>query len=67
MLDLSRIEAGKLTLRPTSFDLRALVAEAVDLMAAAARDKPIALSCSLPPDAARARAAAIRCACASCW
>ena len=34
MLDLSRIEAGKLTLRHTPFDLRALVGEAVDLMAA---------------------------------
>jgi signal transduction histidine kinase/CheY-like chemotaxis protein len=50
VLDLSRIEAGKLTLRQAVFDLRALVGEAVDLMAAIARDKPILLDCSLPPD-----------------
>ena len=49
VLDLSRIEAGKLTLRHTPFDLRALVGEAVDLMAAIARDKPIMLDCLLPP------------------
>ncbi len=49
VLDLSRIEAGKLTLRHTPFDLRALVGEAVDLMAAVARDKPIVLDCSFPP------------------
>jgi signal transduction histidine kinase/ActR/RegA family two-component response regulator len=56
VLDLSRIEAGKLTLRQTPFDLRALVGEAVDLMAAVARDKPIVLDCSLP-DALPARVA----------
>ena len=49
VLDLSRIEAGKLTLRHTPFDLRALVGEAVDLMATIARDKPIMLDSSLPP------------------
>jgi len=49
VLDLSRIEAGKLTLRHMPFDLRALVGEAVDLMAAIARDKPIVLDCMLPP------------------
>jgi signal transduction histidine kinase/CheY-like chemotaxis protein len=48
VLDLSRIESGKLTLRHTPFDLRALVGEAVDLMSAVARDKPILLDCSLP-------------------
>ena len=47
MLDLSRIEASKLTLRATSFDLRALVHEAVDLMATTARGKPVALSCTI--------------------
>ncbi|WP_280155162.1 ATP-binding protein [Piscinibacter sp. XHJ-5] len=50
VLDLSRIEAGKLHLHETSFDLRALVTEAVDLMSATARDKPITLSCTLPQD-----------------
>ena len=41
VLDLSRIEASKLTLHATSFDLRALVHEAVDLMATTARGKPV--------------------------
>ncbi|MCG3190729.1 MAG: Sensor histidine kinase RcsC [Burkholderiaceae bacterium] len=49
VIDLSRIEAGKLTLRHTAFDLRALIDEAMDLMAAIARDKPIALDHRLPP------------------
>ena len=49
VLDLARIEAGKLAIHTTIFDLRALVNEAVDLMANIARDKPIKLSCSLPP------------------
>jgi signal transduction histidine kinase/ActR/RegA family two-component response regulator len=49
VIDLSRIEAGKFTLRNTSFDLRALVDEAMDLMAAIARDKPISLERRLPP------------------
>ncbi|CAN5167468.1 hypothetical protein BH11PSE9_BH11PSE9_24780 [soil metagenome] len=50
VLDLSRIEAGKLTLHTSSVDLRLLVTEAVDLMATVARDKPVTLSCSIPPD-----------------
>jgi signal transduction histidine kinase/ActR/RegA family two-component response regulator len=49
VIDLSRIEAGKFTLRNASFDLRALIDEAMDLMAAIARDKPIALEHRLPP------------------
>jgi len=47
VLDLSRIEASKLTLQLTGFDLRALVHEAVDLMATTARGKPIDLSCTI--------------------
>ena len=47
VVDLSRIEASKLTLHPTSFDLRALVTEVVDLMAATARDKPITVHCTI--------------------
>ena len=50
VIDLSRIEAGKFTLRNTAFDLRALVDEAMDLMAAIARDKPLSLSATLPPE-----------------
>jgi signal transduction histidine kinase/ActR/RegA family two-component response regulator len=49
VLDLSRIEAGKLALHESTFDLRGLVTDAVELMAATARDKPVALSCALPP------------------
>jgi len=47
VLDLSRIEAGKLTLNNTSVDLRALVTEAVDLVGVTARDKPVELSCAV--------------------
>ncbi len=49
VLDLSRIEASKLIIHTTNIDLRALVTEAVDLMAATARDKPVALSCTFSP------------------
>jgi len=48
VLDLSRIEASKLTLQTTTFDLRELVREAVDLMATTARDKPVTLSFTIP-------------------
>ncbi|HEX2542655.1 MAG TPA: ATP-binding protein [Caldimonas sp.] len=44
VLDLSRIEAGKLTLNLASVELRAVVAEAVDLVRMAARDKPVTLT-----------------------
>ena len=47
VLDLSRIEAGKLTLNVTSVDLRALAAEAVDLVGMTVRGKQIALTCSV--------------------
>ncbi|MEP7102149.1 MAG: ATP-binding protein [Burkholderiales bacterium] len=47
VLDLSRIEAGKLTMNIKSVDLRALAVEAVDLAGITARDKPIALSCAV--------------------
>ena len=49
VLDLSRIEAGRLTLHPSSVDLRALITDAVDLMAATARDKPVTLHSHIPP------------------
>ncbi|NRF67092.1 response regulator [Aquincola sp. S2] len=44
VLDLSRIEAGNLTLNLAGVDLRALAAEAVELVQITARDKPIVLS-----------------------
>jgi signal transduction histidine kinase/ActR/RegA family two-component response regulator len=47
VLDLSRIEANKLTLQTTSFDLRALVSAAAELMATTARGKPVTLSCTI--------------------
>jgi signal transduction histidine kinase len=47
VLDLSRIEAGKLTLRDSVVDLRALVAEAVELVRMTARDKPVTLTCTV--------------------
>ena len=49
VLDLSRIEAGKLALSMTSVDLRALVGEAVDLVRITARDKPITVSADVSP------------------
>ncbi len=47
VLDLSRIEAGKLQLHQSSCELQALVADAVDLIDMTARGKPIRLSCSV--------------------
>lgn len=44
VLDLSRIDAGELALNPTRVDLRALVAETIDLVGIASRGKPVALS-----------------------
>lgn len=47
VLDLSRIEAGRLALKPGSVDLRALAAEALDLVQMGARGKPVALESSI--------------------
>jgi signal transduction histidine kinase/ActR/RegA family two-component response regulator len=43
VLDLSRIEAGKLTLSLSSVDLRMLANEVMDLISITARDKPVRL------------------------
>ena len=50
VLDLSRIEASKLTIQSSIFDLRALVVEAVELMATTARDKPVTLTSAIAPE-----------------
>ncbi len=47
VLDLSRIEAGKLSLNITTVDVRELVTETVELMAATGRDRPVALGCEM--------------------
>jgi signal transduction histidine kinase/ActR/RegA family two-component response regulator len=44
VLDMSRIEAGKFTLTPSEVDLRALVDEAVELVAVSVRDKAVDVS-----------------------
>ena len=49
VLDLSRIEAGRLSLNPVAVDLRALVDEAMELVAIGARGKPVALSRHVAP------------------
>ncbi len=44
VLDISRIEAGKLALDRLAFDIRALVEETIDLMSASAHKKGLSLS-----------------------
>lgn len=61
VLDLSRIEAGRLALNPGSVDLRALAAEALELVQMAARGKPVTLESSFSPRLpARVRADPLR-------
>ena len=66
VLDISRIEAGKFTLTPTEVDLRALVDEAVELVAVSIRDKAIERQQRGLAAPGRARRSPTRCACASC-
>ena len=49
ILDFSKIEAGKLEIEPVGFDLRALMEEVVELLAARAHDKGIELALRVPP------------------
>jgi signal transduction histidine kinase/ActR/RegA family two-component response regulator len=49
VLDLSRIEAGRLRLEVVDADIKALIDEAVDLIAVTARDRPVELRCSVSP------------------
>lgn len=48
VLDLARIEAGKLMLNPVLIHPRTLVEEAVDLMAATARTRALDVRCEMP-------------------
>jgi PAS domain S-box-containing protein len=50
LLDLSKIEAGKMTLEMTELNLRATVEEVTALLHRSAADKGLALRCDLPPD-----------------
>ncbi len=52
ILDVSRIEAGKLAIDVRVFPLRGLADEVVELIAAGISDKPIALSVTVAPDVA---------------
>jgi signal transduction histidine kinase/ligand-binding sensor domain-containing protein/CheY-like chemotaxis protein len=50
ILDLSKIEAGKLDLVPESFDLRSSLETAVGMLTVRARQKGIDLACCVEPD-----------------
>ncbi|HRY48228.1 MAG TPA: response regulator [Candidatus Paceibacterota bacterium] len=50
ILDLSKIEAGKMLLESTDFDLREVVETAIDLLAEKARSKNLEINYSLPAD-----------------
>ena len=50
ILDISRIEAGKLTIFETPFEVRELVDSVTDLFAVVARDKGLFLECRIHPD-----------------
>jgi two-component system, sensor histidine kinase and response regulator len=49
ILDLSKIESGRLTLHPTSFSLREVVEDAVKLFAPRAHEKHLELACRIRP------------------
>jgi CheY-like chemotaxis protein len=49
ILDLSRIEAGKLELESVDFDLRRLTKEVIELLAPAARQKRLGMACVVEP------------------
>lgn len=50
VLDLSKIEAGKMTLDPVAFDLRLGVSDAISALGARARAKGLRLEVSIAPD-----------------
>jgi signal transduction histidine kinase/ligand-binding sensor domain-containing protein/DNA-binding response OmpR family regulator len=53
ILDLSKIEAGKLDVDPMPFDLRATVEEVIDLLAAKASQKDLELGLRVAPETPR--------------
>ena len=50
VLDLSKIEAGKLTLEPAPFDLRTLTSRVIKELACRARETRLGLVCEVAPD-----------------
>lgn len=50
ILDLSKIESGKLTLEPVEFYMPGLISQAIELVAVQARAKNLALRIELPPE-----------------
>ena len=54
ILDLSKIEAGKLDLEITDFDLSEVVEEAAEVVAEQARSKDLEIICDIQPDLPRA-------------
>jgi PAS domain S-box-containing protein len=50
ILDFSKMEAGKLTLENTDFEVRSAVEEAIDLLASRAHEKDLELSCAVDDD-----------------
>ena len=50
ILDLSRIEAGKLAIEPRAVDLRELMEDVADLLAPRAHQKGLEIACQIPPD-----------------
>ena len=49
ILDFSKIEAGKLTIETEDFNLRVVMADVAELMAATASQKHLELTCDFPP------------------
>lgn len=50
ILDLAKIEAGKLELKPRVFDVRALVSSTIEMIRQNIQDKPIVLEAQVSPD-----------------
>lgn len=50
VLDLAKIEAGKLELKPSIFELRALVSSCIDITRQNIQDKPAVLEAQVSPD-----------------